>query len=99
MERDLTERSNLDHASREEWSIAASEALIHSQKSEVIIAIAQRGLMEFVRVSKPIYEGHGFRFEDYRRMFERIQWASARLRAGKGLGPLAQRLVISGRRH
>ena len=89
---DLTHLEDLDRVSREEWSIAASEALIQSVGATAVIAIAARGLLEFIRVSKPVYAGHGFKFEDFRRMFDRINLAAERLKAGKGLGRIEKRL-------
>lgn len=77
-DRDLTHLENLDAVDRKRWSIAASEALIQSQTREVLVAIAARGLDEFIRVSRPIYAGHAFRFEDFKRMYERICRASRR---------------------
>jgi hypothetical protein len=75
-ERDLTALEDLDRVSRERWSIAASEALIRSVGSEALIAIAVAGFDEFLRVSRPIYEGHAFQFIDYQRMYARIKHAA-----------------------
>lgn len=77
-ETDLTHLENLDRVDRERWSIAASEALIKSQTPEAIAAIAAGGLDKFVWIAKPVYAGHAFKFEDYKRMYERICAASRR---------------------
>lgn len=66
---DLSQFENLDAVDRERWSKAAAYAFIKSQSSEVIIAVATRGLDEYIRIARPIYEGHAFRHEDYVRMF------------------------------
>lgn len=78
-ETDLTHLENLDAVDRKRWSIAASEALIKSQTPEALAAIAAGGLDKFVSVSRPIYEGHAFKFEDFKRMYQRICSASRRL--------------------
>jgi hypothetical protein len=80
-ELDLTKHENLDAIDRERWSIAASEALIKSNTPDVLAAIAAGGLDKFVSISRPIYAGHAFRFEDFKRMYERICRASRKLAA------------------
>ena len=95
---DATALETLDRTSREEWSIAASEALIQSFPGSVIITIAAAGFDAFLKRAKPIWDVHGFRFEDYRRAFDRINLAAERLKAGKGLGRLHKRLPRA-RRH
>jgi hypothetical protein len=77
-ELDLTKFENLDAVDRERWSIAASEALIRSQTPEVLAAIAAGGLDKFMAIAKPIYAGHAFKFEDFKRMYQRICRASSR---------------------
>jgi hypothetical protein len=102
-ERDLTAAENLDRVSREEWSIAASEALIQSVAPDALAAIAAGGFSRFLATSRPVYAGHGFQIEDYQRMFDRIKvaadarapGASKRKRAARA----AQSLTKKGRIH
>jgi hypothetical protein len=43
-----------------------------------VVAIAAQGLDAFIRVSKPVYAGHAFQHDDYRRMYARICAAAQR---------------------
>jgi hypothetical protein len=62
---------------REDWSTFAALTLIWTG-DETVVTIAARGLDEFIRVSTPIYEGHAFQHDDYRRMYDRICAAATR---------------------
>lgn len=88
-DRDLTALDSLERASgldRRTWSIAAAEAYIRSVPREALAATATHGLDEFIRVSRPVYSGHGFLYDDYKRMYERICYA-ARVLAETGALP------------
>jgi hypothetical protein len=92
MDIDATHLQNLDALSREKWSIACAEVLIQSTDNPTLMAIAAGGRAEFIRVSKPIYEGHAFHYDDYVRMFDRVDRAAQLLLRGKNPGTLAERL-------
>ena len=72
-ERDLTHMENLDAVSRDQWSKACAYAFIHSQTSEAIIAVASQGFAKYLRIAKEQYAGHGFHFEDFKRMYGYIK--------------------------
>jgi hypothetical protein len=67
----LTERALKGSVSREDWSNLAALALMHMGEATVT-SIAAQGLDEFITVSQPVYEGHAFQHDDYRRMYDRI---------------------------
>jgi hypothetical protein len=73
----LTERVSKGSVSREDWSNLAALALIHMGEATVT-AIAAQGLDAFILVSQPIYEGHAFQHDDFRRMYDRICAVAAR---------------------
>lgn len=80
-ERDLTNTENLDRVSRKRWSVAAAKAFVDSQPLEVLAAVEMRGFDEFLRVSRPIYHGHAFHHEDFKRIYELIcRGAQARIK-------------------
>lgn len=72
----LVQRVVAGSVSREDWSDLAALTLIW-HGDETIVAIAAQGLDAFIKVSKPIYDDHGFRHEDYRRMYDRVCAAAA----------------------
>jgi hypothetical protein len=69
--RALVTRIERGSVSREDWSSLAAFTII-AQGPEVVALIAARGLDEFIRVSRPVYEGHAFHFSDFRRIYDRI---------------------------
>lgn len=77
-ERDLTHLENLDKLSRKQWAKAAVIAFVKSQGTAVVAEVAARGFDEWLRIATPIYQGHGFKHEDFKAMFAHIQ-KSARL--------------------
>ena len=92
-ELDLTKFENLDRVDRERWSIAASEALIKSQEPRVLKAISAGGLDKFISIARKEYDGHAFKYEDYKRMFERICQAAAGLHEDLGTKQRKRRRV------
>lgn len=83
---------DLDAASRREWVIAATEVLIQIMPGSGVILMQARGFEEFLKHAKVNWEGHGFRFEDYRTAWDRINLTAERLKNGKGLGRIEKRL-------
>jgi len=73
----ITERVLSGSVTREDWSNLAALTLVH-QGDETVVAIASQGLDEFIRISQPVYEGHAFQHDDYRRMYARICAAAKR---------------------
>jgi hypothetical protein len=75
--RELTARIAKGSVSREDWSNLAALMILH-QGDVVVAAIAAQDLNEFIRVSQPIYEGHAFQFDDFRRIYDRVCTAARR---------------------
>jgi hypothetical protein len=75
--KDLTERVIRGSVTRDDWANLAALTVIY-QGDETIVAIAAQGLDTFIALSQPIYEGHAFQHEDYRRIYDRICAAAAR---------------------
>ena len=73
----LSERLLNGSVSREDWSNLAALTLV-SQGPATVLAIAAQGLDEFIRISKPVYDGHAFQYDDYRRMYDRVCAVAAR---------------------
>jgi hypothetical protein len=73
----LTERVVAGSVSREDWANLAALTLVF-QGDETVAAIAAEGLDRFIEVSTPIYEGHAFRYDDYRHIYDRVCEAAAR---------------------
>jgi len=71
----LFERVQRGSVTREDWSNLAALTLLASG-DEVIGAIAAQSFDQFLAISQPIYDGHAFRPEDYRRIYDRICAAS-----------------------
>jgi hypothetical protein len=75
--RALVGRVQAGSVSREDWSNLAALTLVW-QGDPVILAIAGGGFDTFVATSAPLYAGHGFHHDDYRRMYTRICDAATR---------------------
>lgn len=69
--RALVERVSVGSVSREDWAALAALTVI-AQGDATVAAIAARGLDAFIAVSRPIFEGHAFHPDDFRRMYARI---------------------------
>jgi hypothetical protein len=67
----LTDRIARGSVTREDWSNLAALLLI-AQGQPLAAAIAAKGLDAFIATSRPIYEGHAFRHEDYKRIYDRV---------------------------
>ena len=72
---------SLNEISREQFRVAAAEALIATLSADALVNVIAHGFDEYVRIARPIYDGHAFHTEDYAEMFHRLV---ARARA-KGL--------------
>jgi hypothetical protein len=75
----LVTRVQQGSGSRADWSTLAALTLIW-QGDATTTAIAAEGFDAFVDRCRPVYHGHAFQFEDYRRMYDRICAAAARAR-------------------
>lgn len=67
----LVHRLERGSVSRNDWSQLCALTVL-AQPASVIAAIPAQGLDEFIRISTPIWEGHGFHYADYRRIYDRI---------------------------
>lgn len=73
----LTDRVLNGSVTRDDWANLAALTIVY-QGDETVVAIAAQGLDAFIRVSKPVYAGHAFQHDDYRRMYARICAAAQR---------------------
>jgi len=76
--RALVDRVHKGSVSREDWSNLAALTLVW-QGDAVTTDIAAHGFDHFVATCAPIYEGHGFRPDDYLRIYHRVCAAAARV--------------------
>ena len=74
----LVERIQQGSITREDWSNLAALTLVY-QGDETVMAVAAQGLDTFIRTAQPVYEGHAFQHADYRRIYDRICAAAARV--------------------
>ncbi len=65
-----------DKLSREHWSEAAAEIMLKVFDPVILLTIIAGGEDEFERVARPILQGHMFKREDYRRIFEKLRTAA-----------------------
>lgn len=66
----LRDRLLAGSVSREDWSNLA--ALLLMVNGDLCIEIAADSLDAFVARAQPIYYKHAFRYDDYRRIYERV---------------------------
>jgi hypothetical protein len=72
----LKDRLLQGSVSREDWStLAALDLLRHGDAFAA--EVAAKGLDEFIRIARPIYAGHAFKFNDFKRIYARICRAAA----------------------
>lgn len=80
---DLTAWDDLDRVDRVRWSKAVAYAF-KIFPAEVLHAIAAGDERTFIERARPVLAHHGFRYEDYQRMYALIKQRSERLLA-KGI--------------
>lgn len=67
----LADRLQAGSVSRDDWSTLAALALL-SNGDAFAAEVAAKGLDEFIRIASPIFEGHAFNFNDFKRIYARI---------------------------